>query len=172
MSFPNDPRFGAGACARIIDFARSEVFERTYREGMALVEETAAYLDGPGRSAARTLPRMAALAYAGETMRLTTRLMQVASWLMVQRAVREGEISPEEARAEKYRLAENAGAGPEMFLAAVELPQPLRDLAARSDALYGRVERLDAGMSETLGEGEASPVEQQMARLRAAFGRD
>ena len=33
----------------IQDFARSELFERTFQEGMDLVEETAGYLDGSGR---------------------------------------------------------------------------------------------------------------------------
>jgi regulator of CtrA degradation len=89
---------------RAVDFARSELFERTFKEGMALVEETAAYLDGPGRAASKRLSRAAALAYAGESMRLTTRLMQVASWLLVQRAVRDGEIPLIEAGSEKYRL--------------------------------------------------------------------
>ena len=32
------------------DFARSELFERTFQEGMELVEDTAAYLDGAGPS--------------------------------------------------------------------------------------------------------------------------
>ena len=49
---------------RAIDFARSELFERTFKEGMAMVEETAAYLDGPGRAASKRLSRAAALAYA------------------------------------------------------------------------------------------------------------
>ena len=71
------------------DFARSELFDRTFREGMELVEETAAYLDGEGRRDSKMLSRAAALAYAAESMKLTTRLMQIASWLLVQRAVRE-----------------------------------------------------------------------------------
>ena len=44
------------------DFARSELFDRTFREGMELVEETAAYLDGDGRQDSRLLSRAAALA--------------------------------------------------------------------------------------------------------------
>ncbi len=67
----------------IQDFARSELFDRTFEEGMTLVEETAAYLDGAGRHDSKILSRNAALAYASESMRLTTRLMQVASWLLV-----------------------------------------------------------------------------------------
>ena len=68
---------------------------------MTLVEEAAAYLDGPGRTEAKALPRMEALAYASESMRLTTRLMQLASWLLLQRAVNEGEMSQTQAATEK-----------------------------------------------------------------------
>src|ERR1700741_3038919 len=85
-------------------FARSELFERTFQEGMDLVEETAAYLDGVGRQESKMLSRNAALAYASESMRLTTRLMQVASWLLVQRAVREGDMAPTAACEDRYRL--------------------------------------------------------------------
>src|SRR3954447_21314240 len=88
----------------IQDFARSELFERTFQEGMELVEETATYLDGGGRQESKLLSRNAALAYASESMRLTTRLMQVASWLLVQRAVREGDMPPEAACEDRYRL--------------------------------------------------------------------
>jgi hypothetical protein len=87
------------------DFASSDLFDRTFKEGMALVEETAAYLDGDGRRDSRLLPREDALLYAGESMRLTTRLMQIASWLLVQRAVREGDMPAQDACDEKYRIA-------------------------------------------------------------------
>ena len=76
---------GAGSASRgrgngVQDFAASELFDRTFQEGMELVEETATYLDGTGRQDSKLLSRSAALAYAGESMRLTTRLMQLASW--------------------------------------------------------------------------------------------
>ena len=83
--------------------AASGLFKTLFRDGMALVEETAAYLDGAGRDDAKILPRMAALAYASESMRLTTRLMQIASWLLLQRAVNEGEMSQVEAASDKRR---------------------------------------------------------------------
>src|ERR1700727_399419 len=83
--------------------ASSGAFKDLFREEMALVEDAAAYLDGPGREEARVLPRPAALAYSTESMRLTTRLMQVASWLLLQRAVNEGELTSSEARAERGR---------------------------------------------------------------------
>src|SRR5215471_21629105 len=88
----------------IASFIDSAMFDRTFDEGMALVEETARYLDGRGREESRALPRKVALLYAGESMRVTTRLMQAASWLLVQRAVHEGDMRAEDAARERYRL--------------------------------------------------------------------
>src|ERR1700721_2064116 len=80
-----------------MSFSGSALFRRTFDEGMALVEETARYLDGPGRADARTLSRKGAILYAGESMRLTTRMMQAASWLLVQRAVNDGDMEADQA---------------------------------------------------------------------------
>ena len=84
--------------------AGSEAFRAMFKEGMALVEETAAYLDGDGRTESRELTRAGSLSYATESMRLTTRLMQLASWLLLQRAVNEGEMSNQQARTEKSKV--------------------------------------------------------------------
>ena len=65
--------------------AASSQFKALYGEGMSLVEETASYLDGSGRAASKVLPRVASVLYAAESMRLTTRLMQMASWLLLDR---------------------------------------------------------------------------------------
>lgn len=156
---------------RAMDFARSELFERTYKEGMGLVEETAAYLDGPGRAASKRLSRAAALAYAGESMRLTTRLMQVASWLLVQRAVRDGEIALTEAAGEKYRLISREPQPAQAFAGSDDLPEALKALIIKGSAIYERVRRLDETMYEG-GAGElANPVSDQLAKLQAAFQR-
>ena len=42
-------------------FTATALFERTFDEGMGLVEECARYLDGRGRDESRELPRKAAL---------------------------------------------------------------------------------------------------------------
>ena len=89
--------------------ASSQAFADLFRDGMALVEETAAYLDGPGRQESKKLERSAALAYATESMRLTTRLMQLASWLLLHRAVKEGEMSLAQANKEKTKVKLAAG---------------------------------------------------------------
>ena len=85
----------------------------------------------------RVLPRPAALAYSTESMRLTTRLMQVASWLLLQRAVNEGELTSSEAQAERVRVKlsrEDYGCRPELF---EQLPSTLRSLSRALHAHSG-----------------------------------
>lgn len=155
--------------------AASGLFKTLFRDGMALVEETAAYLDGAGRDDAKILPRMAALAYASESMRLTTRLMQIASWLLLQRAVNEGEMSQVEAASDKRRTRLAWQYQPAQANAVEALPQPLLELIDKSVRLQARILRLDQMMSEpTAGSITLcgpSPVDKQMSLLREAFCR-
>ena len=152
----------------ISGFAKSELFDRTFHEGMSLVEETAGYLDGAGRQDSKLLSRNAALSYASESMRLTTRLMQVASWLLVQRAVREGDMAPEAALDASYRLGNEAE---EDRAAPVEpLPVTLADLVDRSERLFERVRHLDSRMYAPAAPDAAHPVLSQLERLKDAFG--
>lgn len=154
----------------VADFAGSALFERTFQEGMALVEQTASYLDGDGRRESKRLGRSTALAYAGESMRLTTRLMQIASWLLVQRAVREGDMAPGEACDSRYRVGAQAVCQT-VETADDDLPPPLLDLLKRSEALYERVLHLDRRMyADDEDLGPVNPVLSQVERLRAAFG--
>jgi len=55
------PEAGRWRAGVVRDFAQSELFDRTFQEGMALVEETATYLDGSGRQESKSLDRRAAL---------------------------------------------------------------------------------------------------------------
>ncbi len=153
------------------NFVQSELFARTFGEGMALVEETANYLDGEGRDASKRLPREVALAYAGASMRLTTQLMQIASWLLVLRAVREGEMVLGEASDDKYRIVPGEAAS--VNFKSEGLPDRLVSLIEAAHQLYNRISRLD----RELFAKKASPVEkndaaaQQRALLKAFGGR-
>ena len=162
--------FAEAECVTLSEFMASGLFQRTSGEGMRLIEETSAYLDGAGREAAKALPREASLAYAGESMRLTTRLMQVASWLLVRKAVHEGEMTAEEANSEKYRLATKEIARQPRFAGADVLPQRLLELIERSERLYARVERLDARLREPVaGPAHNHPLAEQMQRVEAFY---
>ncbi len=151
--------------------ASSQAFSTLFREGMGLVEETASYLDGPGREDAKKLVRSAALAYATESMRLTTRLMQLASWLLLHRAVKEGEMTLAQANKEKAKVKLSAGE-PNDEQNLKLLPERLKDLIARSKKLQAQVRRLDAtiyGPPAPLRAVSGNPVERQLGLLKAAF---
>lgn len=149
-------------------FGGTELFQRTYREGMGLVEEAATYLDGPGREQAKDLPRAVGLAYATESMRLTTRLMQVAAWLLVQKAVHEGDMSEKEALSEKYQLGGREVARAAKMDGARDLPDALKDLITRSENIYARIDRLDAQLRS--GDlPERRPLADQQDRVEAFF---
>ncbi len=160
---------------RLLEFTRSELFAKTFREGMDMVEEAAAYLDGPGRQDAKKLAREDAIVYASQSMRLTTRLMQVASWLLVQRAVKEGEMSLSDARAKKYRLvAESKPEAGELSFKelaknAKALPAILVDLIARSESIYERIARLDRSLYVSIATQKGNTVADQISRLEDAF---
>jgi regulator of CtrA degradation len=152
--------------------AGSQAFADLFRDGMALVEETASYLDGPGRQESKKLERNAALAYATESMRLTTRLMQLASWLLLHRAVKEGEMSLAQANKEKAKVKLSPSeAGDETNLKL--LPERLRALIQRSKLLQSAVRRLDATIhAPPVRVDRGNPVERQLGLLRAAFERE
>lgn len=150
----------------------SAAFGTLFREGMDLVEETAAYLDGDGRADAKALERSVSLTYATESMRLTTRLMQLASWLLLHRAVKEGEMTLTQANREKTKVKLSAAdPGPEDML--TKLPQQLQDLIARSMTLQGRVRRLDNTIHTPATDRApiGNPLVPQLNRLKAAFER-
>jgi regulator of CtrA degradation len=149
-------------------------FDLLYREGMGLIEAVASYLDGAGRTESRELAREASFAYAAESMRLTTRLMQLASWLLLQRAVNEGEITPENARIEKEKVRFSATPSARGGPGYTDLPEALKDFIARGDRLFERVvqfDQLERGRLPEVSEGPANGISDQLSRLRAAFGR-
>jgi regulator of CtrA degradation len=154
--------------------AGSQAFAALFRDGMALVEETAAYLDGPGRKESKLLPRSAALAYATESMRLTTRLMQLASWLLLHRAVKEGEMSLAQVNQEKTKVKLSI-CEPADEQTLKLLPETLYDLIVRSRVLQEKVRRLDATIhapTDATAQAADNPVERQLGLLKAAFERN
>ena len=150
-------------------FVQSDAFKALFQEGMELVEETAAYLDGPGRDDSRDLSRRGTLTYASESMRLTTRLMQVASWLLVQRAVAEGEITPDQARAERNRVRLGAQKSTANLADFEALPERLRELLGLSARLHTRILHLDQLLTDAGPTAPDNPVAVQRWFIEQAF---
>ena len=149
---------------------RSDKFMLLFREGMTLVEATANYLDGLGRREAKTLSPFVALAYATESMRLTTRLTQMATWLLARRAVFNGEELPNVGSPNDplivppmTRIAGSKGYD--------ELPETLKNLIDASHQLHAKIHRFDAVDREPpkVVQTGPNPVAMQVARLAAVF---
>ena len=167
--------------AKTIKLAERRVFSNSFKplydEGMRLVEQTAEYLDGKGRADAKTLSRLTATLYAAESMRLTTRLMQVASWLLLQRAANSGEMTRDQVASEKSKVRLDTASASDTVPGWNDLPEAFRELVARSLSLQGVVRRMDEQIYGTAGGDIAddtrhgNPVSDQISLLNTAFAR-
>jgi regulator of CtrA degradation len=154
--------------------ANKDQFMALFREGMALVEETANYLDGDGRRESKTLVPFVSLAYATESMRLTTRLTQLATWLLARRAELNGEEVPPGASNKNGLLLPIVRTGGTKGYE--ELPPKLKDLIEASYKLHDKIYRIEAAQNAPATAAaeptktRENPVGSQMAQLAAAFG--
>jgi regulator of CtrA degradation len=156
----------------------SQSFKPLYNEGMGLVEQTAEYLDGMGRAEAKKLSRLGATLYAAESMRLTTRLMQIASWLLLQRAANSGEMTRDQVASEKSKVRLDTASAHEDAAGWSELPVEFLNLVTHSLRLQALVRRMD---EEIYGSGTVTqietggrrlnPVSDQISLLNTAFAR-
>jgi regulator of CtrA degradation len=151
-----------------------EQFMALFREGMGLVEETANYLDGEGRRESKLLKPFVSLAYATESMRLTTRLTQLATWLLARRAELNGE--------ESVHVSSDTGLVLPILRTSnskgyEELPARLRELINASYRLHEKIYRVEAAQNAPSSAvpapaPRANPVANQVAQIAAAFSRN
>nr|WP_250808243.1 DUF1465 family protein [Neorhizobium tomejilense] len=151
---------------------RGAVFTALYGAVMAFVEETAAYLDGPGRAESKKLQKMQAYDYANLTRQLTVGTMQVANVLLTLRSVRKGEIPLSSAMFEIKRKSplDSPEAGVDVRGNIGDQPQGLLALVLKFEEL-----RLAAvnfvGSLETVQEPIDNPVHNALALIGKAFSK-
>jgi len=153
-------------------FARSSQFDAIFREGMQLVEKTAEYLDGAGREQAKGLRPPVSVVYATESMRLTTRLLDLATWLLVQRSLKDGDITEEEALVKRENVKLRPFGRPAHIKCFDDLPDGLRDLITSSFALSDRITQLDLALranEQDVIAAARNPVNEHLRKLEAAF---
>jgi regulator of CtrA degradation len=118
-------------------------FGRTYEDALALTQAARDYIAG-ARRVAKDLAPGDALAFSVESMRLTTRVVQVMAWCLARKAIFAGELDGGAATIERFALS-----GRDVCLGGAEkadnpsLPERFRALLSESRALYVRVLRLD-----------------------------
>jgi regulator of CtrA degradation len=123
--------------------AQTVIFTRTYDETLDLIVEARNYLTHMRPTASQNSLALQDLRANCEALRVTSRLTQVMAWLMIQRAVCDGEISASEACEEKNRLS---GRNVCLDASAADddrIPPGLRSLLTRSLRLYQRISRLE-----------------------------
>src|SRR6201996_5027798 len=125
--------------------AETAFFSRTYDETLDLIVEARNYMVHLRPAVRRPMPLGGSenLRVSCEALRVTSRLTQVMAWLMLQRAVQDGEISAREACDEKNRLSGQSVCLDESALEDGEIPDGLQSLLSRSLSLYKRISRLE-----------------------------
>lgn len=121
-------------------------FRKTYDETIDLMVEARNYMAYVERRERERAGAHAGLRMSCEAMRVTSRLTQVMAWLMMQRAVHEGEVEAGEALADANRLSGADVCLDETFAADQTLPRSLRSLLDRSFRLYQRIARIEEQM--------------------------
>lgn len=133
-----------------------------YVEAMVLADEVRGYFDGLGVDERDALPPLARVGFSCESLKATTRLMHVVSWLLTRRAIEAGEGAAGDAH--DRRLGDAADSDPASLAL---LPETARGLIAASRELYQRVRRLDGEID--VREVPGSPARSLIKRLEQAF---
>ncbi len=141
-----------------------KLVDSLYVEAMLLADEARAYFDVVGRAERDSLEALSRVTFSCESLKVTTRLMHIIAWLLTQRAVEAGELTPGDALSPSRRL----GDAPETDAATVEaMPQQARAIIATSIELHRRVARLDASLDDPAV--DESPARRMLDRLSASF---
>lgn len=136
-----------------------------YAEALALADEARGYFAQTGQDDRLDLEPMERVLFSCESLKVTTRLMHVISWLMVGKAVAAGEMTPAEACVPERRLGFVEGSDETKEPRLTRLPAPALALIRRSRELYERVSRIEASLMEH-GQGGARALQD---RLGEAF---
>ncbi len=135
-----------------------------YVDAMLLADEARAYFDVVGRAERESLEALNRVTFSCESLKVTTRLMHIIAWLLTQRAVEAGELSPGDALSPSRRLGE---APQTDSLTLDAMPKQARSIIATSIELHRRVARLDASLDEPVA--DESPARRMLDRLSASF---
>jgi regulator of CtrA degradation len=139
------------------------LIDSLYVEAMVLADEARAYFDSSGRDDRLALDPRVRIGFACESLKVTTRLMQVVAWLMTQRAVSAGELSRAHAGSAERRLGDAPESEAELLPL---LPEAAVALIRSSQDLYDRVRRMDEGAAP---EPQPSPARSLLSRLQRSL---
>ena len=141
-----------------------KLIDSLYTEAMLLADEARAYFDKHGRDDRMALDPLVRVGFSCESLKVTTRLMHIIAWLLTQRAVEAGELTPSQSRRPARRLGDAAESDPALL---ARLPEGALHLVQASTDLFARVKRLDEGSGNA--EPQPSPARSLLSRLERSF---
>jgi len=138
--------------------------EKSYQEATDLILAVARYLEGESEQFKETILSVEKeVYYASESMRVSSCLMHIMSWFLVQKGVAAGEITKAEAAAPKFRLGAKDISIEKVDNRDGDLPEPFVKLMNSACKLYKQVARMD---EMVYGSEEATnPVHEMFSRI-------
>jgi len=153
-----------------------------YLEAMLMADEARSYFDGRDVAEDGMDDPLRRVAFACESLKVTTRLMHIIAWLLSQRAWQRGEIGDADLSDEKYRLGKASESDPLLvatfpFAARALIDAQPYDADFLRVALYDqshmiRELKLFAGTTPTRlrpGEGELARLIDQRSQLKCSI---
>ncbi len=142
----------------------ARLIDGLYVEAMVLADEARSYFDGGGAADREGMSPADRVAFSCESLKVTTRLMHVVSWLLLRRAADAGELRMAELQHPSRRLGEAAETD-EAGMAT--MPERARLIIEASRDLYLRVRRLDDELMRSAP--AASPARSLLDRLERSL---
>lgn len=135
-------------------------------EALDLAERTTEYVNERSQIDGALMDVEANSAYLAESSRHATRLMQIVAWLFTQRAVFEGEITPEDALSKEHKLGSKGVCLAPPVKGWQHMHAEFKSLLSEGEDLYLRICRID---DHFVGKGHKSPVHEILDDLKGSL---
>jgi regulator of CtrA degradation len=143
---------------------RGRLIDSLYTEAMVLADEARSYFDQEGRLDREQLTPLMRVTLSCESLKITTRLMNMLSWLLTQRAVELGQIEAAGSKVSTEWVNED---DEQSTASLAGLPRAAIALIEASRELQARVRRIDSDPPDA-GQSH-SPALGLLDRLERAF---
>ena len=127
-----------------------DLLESKINDANQLLTDTHNYLKWQAPLDIEYMPRDGKLKVCCEALRLTVRITRIVSWLTLQRAILDGELSQEDQSTASAPILEDGRCLESASENDTELPLRLRELLKKSRALYVQMMRLEHGALKDL----------------------
>lgn len=108
-----------------------------------ILHETHEYIKWQAPQDIKKMDEARANKVSTEAMRITVRLTQVITWLLLRRALLKGDVTEEEALSEDYQVLQGRGCLNDKSERDIDIPRRLRELLVKSRQIYINTLKLD-----------------------------